>query len=247
MILYGKNSVFERLKANPASIKKIFLQENSSERSERDERDIEGLIKSNKIPMERLPSGDLSKIKPAKDLQGIVAWVEKFEYAPFSDLLARSADKKPTFVFLDRINDPQNLGSIIRILACFGGFSAVIPRFEACDVTEAVLHVASGGENYVAVSKVPNLSNAIIAAKKMGYWIAGAMVGDEAQDINGASLPFPLGLVLGSEGKGVRHGLQKRLDIRLRIPMGGAKLSFNVSTACAIFCHEISKKNQNIS
>lgn len=235
MVLYGKNSVFERLKANPASIKKVFLQDNFGAPA------VENLIKRNKIPLERLPARELSRIKPVKDLQGIVARIDKFEYAPFGDLLNRATDKKPTFVFLDRINDPQNLGSIIRILACFGGFLAVIPKFEACDVTEAVLHVASGGENYVPVSKVPNLSNAIIAAKRRGYWIAGAVTDGDAENINKVSFPFPLGLVLGSEGKGIRHGLAKQLDMKIRIPMEGAGLSFNVSMASCIFCHEISK------
>lgn len=238
MLLYGKNSVLERLKANPASVKKVFLQDNANIP------ETEKLIRANKIPLEHVPSGKLSVIKPAKDLQGIVARVDKFEYATFGDLLNQADDKKPTLVFLDRINDPQNLGSIIRILACFGGFSAVIPRFEACEVTEAVLHVASGGENYVPVSKVPNLSNAIIAAKREGYWIAGAALGADAENINKVSFPFPLGIVLGSEGKGIRHGILKRLDIRARIPMEGAGLSFNVSIACAIFCHEISRSRK---
>jgi 23S rRNA (guanosine2251-2'-O)-methyltransferase len=236
MVLYGKNSVFERLKTNPASIKKIFLQENFNAPA------VENLIKTNKIPSERISAHDLARIKPVKGLQGIVARVDKFEYTPLSDLLARAMDEKRALILLDRINDPQNLGGIIRNLACFGGFSAIIPRFEACEVTEAVLHVASGGENYVPVAKVPNLLNAITAAKKRGYWITGATAGDDAEDINKAPFPFPLGLVLGSEGKGIRHGLLKQLDMKVRIPMGGAGLSFNVSVACAIFCHEISRQ-----
>jgi len=238
VILYGKNSVRERLKANPASIKKVFLQDSFAAP------DIESLIKKNRIPLERLSQGNLSRIKPVKGLQGIAARVNKFEYAPFSNLLSLAPEARLTFVFLDRINDPQNLGSIIRILACFGGFGVVIPKFEACEVTEAVLHVASGGENYVPVAKVPNLSNAIITAKSRKYWIAGAIISDDAENINKISLPFPLGLVLGSEGKGIRHGLKKHLDIKACISMDGANLSFNVSTACAIFSHEISKQRK---
>ena len=238
MILYGKNSVLERLRADPGSIKKIFLLDTFSSP------ETEDLIGKNKIPLERLPQRGLSNLKGAKDLQGIVARVGKFEYLPFNSMLEDAFEKKATIVFLDRINDPQNLGSIMRILACFGGFRACIPKFEACDVTDAVLHVASGGENYVPLAKVPNLSNAIITAKDRGLWIAGATALEGAEDIYNARLPFPLGLVLGSEGKGIRHGIQKRLDIRVHIPMAGAKLSFNVSTACAIFCHEISRQRR---
>ncbi len=238
MLLYGKNSVFERLKANPGSIRKIFLQDNFTAPY------IEELIKANNIPVERLSSKKMTKIKRAENLQGIIARVDGFRYTLFEDLVNQPQDKQPVLIFLDRIYDPQNLGAIIRTAACFGGFAVVIPRFKTCQVNETVLHVASGGENYVSVSMVSNLSNAIIAAEKCGYWIMGAVVDDDAQDINKTSLPFPLGVVLGSEGEGIRYGIQKRLNLKVRIPMKGARLSFNVTAACAIFCHEISKQRR---
>jgi 23S rRNA (guanosine2251-2'-O)-methyltransferase len=103
------------------------------------------------------------------------------------------------------------------------------------------MHVASGGENFVPVSQVTNLSAALLKAKKAGYWAVGTVVEDGA-DLNKVSLPFPLALVLGSEGKGVRYGIQKHLDMKVTLPMKGAQLSFNVAMACAIFCHEISKQ-----
>ena len=236
MFLYGRNSICERLIVNPKSIKKILLDEDFSVPH------IEKLIRKKHIPSERMTSRQLSRLKHAKDLQGIVAKVDQFSYVSFDDLLGKSADKKMTLIFLDRLNDPQNLGVIISIAACFGDFAIVIPRFNACEVTEAVLHVASGGENYVSVAIVSNISSAILKAKKRGYWIMGAVIGDDAQDISKVSIPFPLGLVLGSEGEGIRYGVDKQLDIKARIPMKGAKLSFNVATACAILCHEICKQ-----
>jgi 23S rRNA (guanosine2251-2'-O)-methyltransferase len=236
MALYGKNSVSERLKTNPKSIRKIFIQNNFYAPY------IEDLIKTYNIPVERLSSGELLKIKLNEALQGIIAIVDKFKYTPFNELLNRRRGKQLSLIFLDRIYDPQNLGAIIRTTACFGSFGIVIPKFKACKVTETVLHVASGGENYTPVSAVSNLSNAIIAAKKSGYWIIGAEASNGAKNINEFSFPFPLGLVLGSEGKGVRYGVQRHLDIKVRIPMDGANLFFNVNMACAIFCHEISKQ-----
>jgi len=231
MVLYGRNSVLERLKTNPQSIRKIFLQDDFSVP------EIEKLIRAKNIPVERLSAKDLARVKPTKDLQGITARVDKFKYVSFEDLL----EKQLTLIFLDRINDPHNLGAIMRSAACFGGFGVVIPKFQACEVTEAVLHVASGGENYVPVAMVSNISNTIIAAKKSGYWIMGAMVSSDAEDIHKVSLLFPLGIVFGSEGEGIRYGIQKHLDLKARIPMRGAQLSFNVAMACAIFCHEIAK------
>jgi len=235
MFLYGKNSVFERLKADPKSIKKVFLREDFSNPH------IEKLIKSNNIPARRVTRKELLKIKRADSLQGIIAQTEKFGYADFDDLLLK--EKQLSFIFLDRVFDPQNLGSIIRTAGCFGEFAIVIPKHKACEVTEAVLHVACGAENFTPVAMVSNLANALIEAKKKGWWVVGGVVG-EGQSLNGVNLPFPLCLVLGSEGKGVRYGLQKHLDIKVRIPMEGAPLSFNIGGACAIFCYEIARQRK---
>jgi 23S rRNA (guanosine2251-2'-O)-methyltransferase len=184
-------------------------------------------------------------MRPAKDLQGVLARVDKFKYTSFEDLLSCEPSKRPTFIFLDRINDPQNLGVIIRTAACFGGFAIVIPKFEACEVTEAVLHVACGGENHIPVSMVHNLTQAIIAAKECGYWIAGGVVDAEAEELQAIDLPFPLSLVLGFEGKGIRPGVGKQLDVKARIPMQGAELSFNVAMACSVFCYEITRQRKD--
>ena len=93
---------------------------------------------------------------------------------------------------------------------------------------------------------VSSLSNAIIRAKKRGCWIIGAEAGGNASDITKTSFPFPVGLVVGSEGEGIRYGIQKHLDMKVRVPMQGASLSFNVGVACAIFCYEIAKQRKDI-
>lgn len=235
LLLHGNNSVLERLKSNPASIKKIFLQDSYNAPQ------IEKLIKDKKIPLERLSLKQLSRIKRAPNLQGIIARVEGFRYFSFDDLLSYPKDKKLTLIFLDRIYDPQNLGAIIRTAACFGGFAIIIPKHKACGITETVLHVAQGGENYVPISMVTNISSAVREAKDSGYWIMGAVTDSDAKDLDQVSLPFPLGLVLGSEGEGVRYGVEKHLDIKARIPMRGAPLSFNVTMACAILCYQIAR------
>lgn len=236
--LYGKNSIYERIKARPDSVRKIYLREGLALPV------IEKTIAQKKIPCDRISASSLEKMRPQKDLQGMVAKVDLFQYTPCDDLINDALQGDRTLIFLDRVNDPHNLGVIIRLSACFGGFSLIIPSREACQVNETVLHVASGGENYVPIASVNNLVIPMDEAKKLGFWIAGAVVDEEGEDISQVSFPFPLGIVLGSEGTGIRKGLQKRLDIRARIPMRGAPLSFNVSMACAIFCHEITKQKQ---
>lgn len=236
MYLYGKNSIIERLKASPKSIRQIYLQDNF------DTGQVLQLIKAKGIPLKRVTERELNRIKNADRLQGIIAEVNKYEYTPFEKLLHNAAKAGTSFLFLDSINDPHNLGSIMRIAACFGGFAIVIPRYSCCEVNDTVIHVASGGENYIPVSIVNNLSNALTKAKEAGYWIVGTVI-ERGKDLNETSLPFPICLVMGSEGKGIRHGIQKQLDLKLSLPMHGARLSFNVAMACAIFCHEIRKQN----
>lgn len=238
MFLYGKNSVLERLKVNPQSIKQIFIEENFSSPQ------IEELTRTKRVKSKRVSKPELSKIKHADSLQGVVALVDEFRYADLEDLLNISESEQLSLIFLDRIFDPQNLGSIIRTTACFGRFAVVIPKHRACEVTETVLHIASGGENFTPVAMVSNLTNALLAAKKRGWWIAGALV-EGGEDIGKVNLPFPLCLVLGSEGKGIRYGIEKHLDIKVRIPMAGAALSFNVAVACAIFSYQIEKQIKN--
>jgi len=237
MYLYGKNSILERMKARPESIRRIFIQDNFHAP------DIMDVIRANNIPFKTMPEKDLLRIKRADRLQGIVAETENYRYAPLEPALQQGLADNTSFLFLDGLNDPHNLGSILRITACFGRFALVIPEHGSCEVNETAVHVASGGENFVPVSRVTNLSTALIKAKKVGYWAVGTVV-EGGQDINTTSLPFPLCLVLGAEGRGIRYGIQKHLDLKVTLPMQGAQLSLNVAMACAVFSHEIVRQRE---
>ncbi|MCG2712891.1 MAG: RNA methyltransferase [Candidatus Omnitrophica bacterium] len=236
MLLYGKKSIYERLKVNPESIRKIFFSADFN--SPR----IQTLITSEGISAERQGAEKIENMKRAKNVQGIVARVDKFIYTDLDDLLKENSKLTP--VFLDRINDPQNLGVIIRTLACFGKFCVILAEKEACHITEAVMHVASGGENYVQVARAPDMAKALSAAKRCGFHIMGAVIDTGAKDINSLKLKFPLALVLGAEATGITPEIQKMLDEKSCIAMQGAKLSLNVNTACAIFCHEIARQRK---
>lgn len=235
MFLYGKNPVFERLASNPKSIRKIMLREDF------DDPKMLGMINSSAIQVERIEKKEFAKLKHADRVQGVIAVVDKFEYAHLQDLLDMPKERRLTLVFLDRLSDPQNLGVILRSTACFGGFALVLPKHESCEITDTVLHVASGGENFVPVSIVTNLATALIQAKTAGYWAAGTVV-EGGEDIGRVKFPFPLCLVMGSEGEGIRPGLMNHLDIKVTLPMRGAGLSFNVAVATALFCYEITRQ-----
>ena len=241
MKLYGRNPVLERLKSNPKSIRKIFLQENHAEA---------GYIRSKAtkwgIPVLFVPQSKMIKISRSINTQGVLAEIDDFNYVLFDDLLTTATQKQHTILFLDNLNDPQNLGVIIRSVACLGNFSIVLPTHGSVEVTEAVLRVASGGENYVPMAKVANLNRAIASAKEAGFWIAGGVV-DGGKNLIETSLPFPLCLVIGSEQKGIREVVRQRLDLPLTIPMAQMKISFNVAQATTVFCYEIAKQKKKQS
>lgn len=235
MRLFGKRPVLERLKANPQTISKIFTERGFSDE------EIFKIARKKRISIERVDSRRFYKLTRGINAQGIVAETEDYFYDDFDEIVSLEDTKKPVLVFLDEITDPQNLGSIMRTLACLGGFCIILPKRDSVGVNETVLRVASGAENYVPVCQVSNLSNAIQKAKKAGYWIAATVV-EKGQNPRSAGLRFPLGIIFGSEGQGIRPILERQADYRLTLPMKGAGLSFNVAIAAAVFCYEIASQ-----
>lgn len=238
MKLYGKNPVIERIRSNPQSIRLILV-----EQGHEDHGFIAQKAKKWGIRVSAVPASQLLKIARNVNTQGIVADVDDFQYMPYDELLDMAYDKKISIVFLDGVTDPQNLGAILRSLGCLGGFALVLPTKDSVSVTEAVLRVASGGENYVRISQVSNLAQAIVKAKNAGFWIAGSIV-EEGERLFDARLQFPLGLVLGSEQKGIRDVIKKHVDAKLTIPMAQNKMSYNVAQAATIFAYEITKQKK---
>ncbi len=241
MRLFGKNPVIERLRTNPASIRKIYLQQGYGSAGY-----IYKKAKQWNIPVFSVPKTKIVKIARNINTQGILADVDEFAYCDLDEVLDISVKKRRSLVFLDRLSDPQNLGAIIRGLACLGGFSVVLPTHDSVQVTEAVLRVASGGENYVPVVRVANLANAIRKTKESGFFIIGAVVSG-GERLTEVQLPYPISIVIGSEQKGIRARIQDLLDLKVTIPMHASTLSFNVSHATTIFCYEITRQKEAYS
>ena len=239
MRLYGKNPVIERLRSNPKSIRKITIVQGFQEVGY-----IQKKATQCKVSVISYPKTKMDKVTRGKNSQGIFLDIGDYEYKDFHDLLDQARGKKRTLVFLDGITDPQNLGAIVRSLACLGDFSIVLPLKDSVSVTEAVLRVASGGENYVPIAQVSNLNKAIREAKKEGFFIIGSIV-EGGTPIREAELQFPLGLVIGSEQKGVRPIVQKECDLNVTVPMHENTLSLNVAQAATIFCYEINEQKKN--
>ncbi len=238
MRLYGKNPVLERLKANPKTILRIFVQEGHVDY---------GYIKKKAlkwgIAVCSVPQTKMLKLSRSVNSQGVMAEVEDFQYADYHELLGLAEERKISLVFLDGLMDPQNLGAIIRSLACLGEFAVVLPRKDSVDMTEAVFRVSSGADNYVPVAKVSNLVQAVSEAKKRGLLMVGAVV-EKGEDVMATRFTFPLGLIIGSEQKGIRDIVKNQLDLKVTIPMKQIRLSFNAAQAATILGYEITRQKK---
>lgn len=236
MKVYGKNPVLERLKADPKSIQKLYVQDGQA--------DAGYLYKKAKkwgIPVHAMPKSKMDKLSRNLNAQGVMAEIGEFLYTDYSALLDAALSKNICLVFLDGLTDPQNLGGILRSLACLGGFAIILPTHDSVSVTESVLRVACGGDNFVPVSRVANLGKALKEAKDEGFFIAGTVVAD-GEDLRTVKFSFPLGLVIGSEQKGIRPIVQKYLDQAVTLPMAQSRLSLNAAHAATVFCYEIVKQ-----
>jgi len=234
MRLYGKRPVLERLKTAPKTIRALVLQQDT------DAADLVKAAKAAGITFLSKSRHDFSRLAPELHTQGVLAEVEDFRYVEIEQLLQQQ-EPRPTLILLDRVTDPQNLGAILRTLACLGEFAVVLPRHESAEVNETVLRIACGGENHIPVARVTNLVQASEAAKQAGYWIAGAVPAG-GTPLHTADWPVPLAVILGSEGTGIRPGLEKQLELKLSLPMPGAALSFNVATAAALIGYEVTRR-----
>lgn len=238
MKLYGKNPVIERLKANPKSIRRILIEEEHADLAY-----IRKKCQQWGIAISTVPHSKIQRMAQNLHTQGILADIDEYPYVPLDDLLEKALEKKHSVLFLDNLTDPQNFGGIIRTCGSLGVFDIVIPTTESVGVTESVLRVACGGENYLSISRVSNLGNAIEKAKKMGFWIIGTAI-KEAKSLTEVTMQYPLGFVMGSEEKGVRDILRKKFDQEVMIPMKHERMSLNVAHATSIMCYEIIRQNQ---
>ncbi|MCM8813238.1 MAG: RNA methyltransferase [Candidatus Omnitrophica bacterium] len=231
MELFGKNAVQERLRVNPASVRKIICAASARPAP------IEATARQRQVTCVYLADELFQQRARGRHTQGIIAEIADFVYTDAQEILAAPAAQKRAIVALSGITDPQNFGSIIRTLACYGDFAVVIPQHRSVPVNETVLKVACGGENYVPVCQVKNLIPFLQAAKKAGYWIVGT-VPASGENICSFSFPWPLCVVIGSEGEGIRRGVAQTLDARIFIPMAGGALSLNAAVACAVVGYE---------
>lgn len=191
------------------------------------------------IPVTRISHRDLDMRVGDVNHQGVIAEVPPFEYADLEDALAlaRQRNEMPLLLLLDSVQDPQNLGTLIRTAAAVGVHGIVIPRHRAAPVTGAVVKSSAGAIEHVPVIQVTNLSQTIERLKKESVWIAGLDM-DAKQAYDEVDLKIPLALVVGSEGKGMSQIVTQHCDFLLKLPMHGQMESLNAAVAGSIALYE---------
>jgi 23S rRNA (guanosine2251-2'-O)-methyltransferase len=189
------------------------------------------------VPVSKVPHARIGELARGGVHQGIAARVEPYPYAELDDLLATP---DPLVVVLDGVTDPQNLGAVLRVADGAGASGVVIPRDRAVGVTAAAVKASAGASEHVPVARVTNLRRAVDRMKEAGLWVYAAEVGGTPH--TELDLTGPVGLVLGSEGRGVRRLVREGCDGTVSIPMLGAVGSLNVSVAAAVLLYEVRRQ-----
>lgn len=196
------------------------------------------------IPVRAVPRPQLDDAAPGINHQGVMALTGRFRYAPLESLLSATA---PSLLLLDGVTDPHNLGSLIRSAEVAGFTGVVIPSHRSAGVTATVRRVSAGAAELVPIARVVNLTRAIEQAKGAGLWILGlAAEADESLWDSELADP-PVGLVLGSEGKGLSRGVRTHCDALVRIPLGGRVGSLNVGVAGAVAMFEVARRKDRLA
>lgn len=228
--IYGRNTVLSALKSG--RVVKLFLLSNFEYTP------IIDFIHSNNVPFKKVEQQYLDSL--VKGLQqGVVAEIKPYEYLDLDGLIKKSMKKKnPLLVMLDEINDPHNLGAILRSCDAFGVDGVIMKKTGQVPLNATVAKVSTGAIDYVPVTIVSNLNNAVDKLKKSGYWIV-ASDGKAKNDYREIDYNVPIVLIVGSEGFGVSQLLCKNSDFLIKIPMVGTVNSFNASVATAVLLAQI--------
>jgi len=191
------------------------------------------------IVPEPMTGAQMDALVPGENHQGIIAAVAPYRYRDIDELVkqAESSPLPPLLLILDHLEDPRNLGSLLRTAAAAGVGGVIIPRDRACGITPVVYKTSAGAAINIPVAQVVNVGREIDRLKERGFWIAGAEM-KEARVYYEAELPFPLALVLGGEGRGLSRLVREKCDLLLRIPMAENVLSLNVAVAGGILIYE---------
>lgn len=234
-LLYGRNAVREALRG-PRAIHRVWLSDNARP----DERLLEisalcGDRGASVLPVDR---GELDDRVGLVNHQGVVAETGPYRYAEIAELTARAG----VIVVLDHLQDPQNVGTLIRSALAFSAAGILIPNDRAAEVTPAVVNASSGATEHLAIAQVTNLARELDRLKDGGRWVIGLDTGPDSSSIAATRLPRPAVLVVGAEGPGIGRLVRERCDLIVAIPISAEIDSLNAATAASIALFELERQ-----
>lgn len=236
--IIGRNPVLEALRAE-REIGKIWIAEGSQKGSMQQ---VIGVAKERNIFVQIVPRKKIDQMVEGVH-QGVIAQVAAYKYAELDDLFARAEEQNeaPFFMILDEVEDPHNLGSIMRTADAVGAHGIIIPKRRAVGLTATVAKASTGAIEYIPVARVTNLARTIEELQERGVWIVGtdAKGSDDYRNLDGK---MPIGLVIGSEGKGMGRLIKEKCDFLIRLPMAGKVTSLNASVAASLLMYEVYRK-----
>lgn len=237
-IIGGKNPVLEALRAD-RDINKIWIAEGVQKRAIAE---LLQLANERKVIVQFVPKKKIDGLTDSNH-QGIAAAVAAYNYAELDDLfkVAESRSEDPFFLILDELEDPHNLGSIMRTADAVGAHGLIIPKRRAVGLTAVVAKSSTGAIEHIPVVRVNNLSQIVDELKKRGVWIAGTDA-KESVDYRRMDASLPLAVIIGSEGKGMSRILREKCDFLYQLPMVGHVTSLNASVAASLLMYEVYRK-----
>ena len=235
----GRNSVLELLESGK-DINKIFVTRGERHGSINK---ILAIAKERKIIVVEKDKKQMEEMAQEENYQGVIAIVPPFEYSEIDDILntAKERGEDPFVLILDGIEDPHNLGSIIRTAETAGVHGIIIPKRRAASVNSTVNKTSAGAVEYMKIARVTNITDAIGELKSAGLWICGTAVDTDKYYYN-QDLTGPLGIVIGNEGKGISEKVKKNCDFLVKIPMKGNIESLNAAVSTGIVVYESVKQ-----
>lgn len=236
-IIIGRNAVTEAIRSG-REIDKLLVGKGTEGSINK----IVGMAKDKRVPINFGEKIALDRVAGGGNHQGIIAFVSEFEYSELEDFLdlAKEREEDPFVIILDNLEDPHNLGAIMRTAECAGAHGLIIPKRRAVCVTDTVAKASAGAVEYMKVAKVTNIVQAIEKLQEAGLWIGACDM--EGELYYKANLKGGIGLVIGSEGAGIGKLVKSKCDFVVSIPMVGQISSLNASNAGAILMYEVRKQ-----
>lgn len=239
-LLYGRNAVRETLRAGRRQPRQLLVAARDGAGGA--PRDIVELARQARLEIVEAPRPRLDRAVPGANHQGVLLETGEYPYADFHDLLSEPVARTPLFLALDQLQDPQNVGTLLRTAEAVGVTGVLIPQHRAATITPAVVNASSGATEHLRIARVTNLVRALEQLKGAGLWVVGLEGLPEAEPLGKANLDGPLALVVGSEGGGISRLVRATCDLLARLPMRGRIGSLNAAVAGSVALYFIDRQ-----